>query len=102
MTHDDMRAVELLRQLQALSPEGVEAAVRMTLRLPNGALVGEALLSADAVEALSDSVMSLNAYRAAGDLAPHVGLLPALDPADTAELLGEIDAFLAGGGDGRG
>jgi hypothetical protein len=74
LSNDDLRAIELLHQLQALSPEDAETAVRMTLRMPNGHLVGEALLSAKAVEALTDDTISLNAYLADQD--------PALCPAD--------------------
>ncbi|MFB7359580.1 hypothetical protein [Streptomyces gardneri] len=63
MTPEEMRAVELLMQLQALSPEDAPTAVRVSLRMPDGSYVGEALLSADAVDALNDSTLAMVAYR---------------------------------------
>lgn len=100
LSNDDLRAIELLHQLQALSPEDAATAVRMTLRMPNGAYVGDALLSAKAVEALTDSTISLNAYleTAVGDPETVADPLPELDADDTDELFGEIEAFLANGG----
>ncbi|MFD9443390.1 hypothetical protein [Streptomyces sp. NPDC060001] len=63
LSREELQAIELCAQLAALSPEDDPTAVRITLRIGNGRLVGEALLSAKAVEALTDSVISLNGYR---------------------------------------
>lgn len=67
LSREELQAIELCAQLAALSPEGDPTAVRVTLRLGNGRLVGEALLSGKAVEALTDSAISLNAYLGTGD-----------------------------------
>lgn len=57
---DDIRLVDLLRQLQALSPEGAETAGRIILRDANGAYVGEALVDSKALEAAAAALQSVN------------------------------------------
>jgi hypothetical protein len=97
LSNDELRAIELAAQLAALSPEGDPTAVRMTLRLGDGRLVGEALLSPKAVEALTDSVISLNAYRADMEGALEGEPLLDVDERDVADLITETEAFLNGG-----
>jgi hypothetical protein len=74
LSNEELRAIELVAQLAALSPEGDATSVRVTLRMGNGRLVGEALLSEKAVEALTASALSLNAYLADDPDAPLDGL----------------------------
>ncbi|MFF8610763.1 hypothetical protein ACF06X_33195 [Streptomyces sp. NPDC015346] len=63
LSPDEMRAVELLMQLQALSPDTATTVLRISLRMPDGSYIGDALLSANAVAALNDATLSLVAYR---------------------------------------
>lgn len=100
LSNEDLRAIELLKQLQAISSEGAQTAIRVSLRMPDGAYVGDALLSAQAVEALTDSTINLNAYLETGVGDPHMtaGPLPVLDDDATEEFLSEIEAFLTDGG----
>lgn len=72
LTPEEMRVIELLRQLQEISPEGAPTAARLTLRLGNGQLVGEALLSDKAVDAATAAVISVIAYAQQESDAPTV------------------------------
>lgn len=78
MDLNDLRAIELVRQLQALSPEDAETAVRITVRNATGRLVGEALLTEEAAAALTDAVHSMNEY--AADTEAEQPSTPDLDP----------------------
>lgn len=62
LSSEELSAIELVAQLAALSPEGDLTSVRITVRTGTGRLVGEALLSAKAVETLTDTVVSVNAF----------------------------------------
>ena len=72
MDSRDLKALALLAQLQQLSPTDAETAVRLTLRTAAGDYLGEALLSAKAVDALTDATCSLNAFleTGGGDITP--------------------------------
>ncbi|MFE9812438.1 hypothetical protein [Streptomyces sp. NPDC005548] len=98
LSNDELRAIELIAQLAALSPEGDPTSVRITARLGDGRLIGEALLSAKAVEALTDATISLNAYQedqeAGGLLADP---LPEVDADDVDVLVAELQNMLNGG-----
>lgn len=67
-TADDVRLVELLKQLQDLSPEGAETAGRITIRDSVGRLVGEALLDSQAMENATEALKPASIYR----IDPHV------------------------------
>ncbi|MGW1870936.1 hypothetical protein ACWCPS_36025 [Streptomyces mauvecolor] len=64
MNERDAQLLALLEQLQALSPPEAETAARLSLRSATGQFLGEALLSDKAVQALTDSTTSLNAFLA--------------------------------------
>ena len=59
LSPDEMRATELLMQLQALSPASEATAVRITVRMADGTYLGDALLSEDAVNRLSDATFTM-------------------------------------------
>lgn len=88
LTPDEMRAVELLMQLQALSPADAATAVRMSLRMPDGSYIGDALLSTNAVAALTDATLSMVAYR---DAMPPADVIDPLLAADFEEYCIGID-----------
>jgi hypothetical protein len=98
LSNEELRAIELVAQLAALSPEGDPTSVRMTLRLGDGRLVGEALLSARAVEALTDDMVSLNAYQADMEEAGLTAVsLPPVDANDVTEMLQALENIANGG-----
>ncbi|MFE5828985.1 hypothetical protein ACFQ8W_01730 [Streptomyces sp. NPDC056508] len=59
LTPEEMRVAELLYQLQALSPDDATTAARITVRMPDGTYMGDALLSADAVVRLNDATFTM-------------------------------------------
>ncbi|MFI0929712.1 hypothetical protein ACH4TP_38175 [Streptomyces sp. NPDC021012] len=59
LSPDEMRAVELLMQLQALSPASEATAARITVRMADGTYLGDALLSEDAVNRLNDATFAM-------------------------------------------
>lgn len=79
LTPDEMRVVELLMQLQALSSETAATAVQVSLRMPDGSYIGDALLSANAVATLTDATLSMVAYRDAQPPADDIDPLLAAD-----------------------
>ncbi|MEW2393041.1 hypothetical protein AB0933_32240 [Streptomyces venezuelae] len=83
MGPNELAAMELFHQLLALSPEGDETTLRLTVRLGNSRFIGDVLLSAKDVAALNDALVSLNAYRA--DLEDETA--PADEPPPTADAL---------------
>ncbi|MEU9998106.1 hypothetical protein [Streptomyces sp. NPDC050848] len=113
LSPDEMRAVELLMQLQALTPENAINAIRISIRMADGSYVGDALLSAKAVAALNDATLSMIAYRDSqapvGDIDPLlqadfeeycIGLdvdglvaMAAMDPAEAVAGFDEITGF---------
>lgn len=93
LSREELQAIELCAQLAALSPEGDLTAVRVTLRVGNGRLVGEALLSAKAVEALTDSVISLNSY-CDEERAEHLAHQEALADAESVQGMSELEKWL--------
>lgn len=85
---DDVRLVDLLRQIQALSPEGATTAGRITLRDAHGAYVGEALVDSKALDAAAAALLSVNEM-AACDRAEHTRAgddTPAVRPSDSLDL----------------
>lgn len=62
MTPQEVRALALYTQLSHLSPDDREVDARITIRLSNGKFMGDVLLSARDLEALTDAIASLNAY----------------------------------------
>lgn len=99
LSNEELRAIELIAQLSALSPEGDPTSVRLTARLSDGRLIGEALLSAKAVEALTDSTISLNAYQEDMEGGMLAAPLPHVDADDVDELVAELQNMLNGGQD---
>jgi len=103
----EQAALELYHQLVNLSPDNGDFAVRMTLRLPNGRLVGgDILLSATDVEQLIDGALTIAQHRIAyGDPEEAAGPLPVdegeplldVDEDDVKELIRETESFLNGG-----
>ena len=97
LTPEQLRALELFNELAALSPASDPTAIRISLRMPDGSYVGDALLSTDAVTALTDSTRSLNAYlgtHAPGDEDLDDLGLGGIDPllyADFAEHTADLD-----------
>ncbi|WP_448333458.1 hypothetical protein [Streptomyces sp. DSM 41534] len=63
MTPQEVRALALFTQLGNLSPDDGEVDVRITVRLGDGKFMGDVLLSARDVDALTDAIASLNAYK---------------------------------------
>jgi len=97
LSNEELRAIELIAQLSALSPEGDPTSVRLTARLGDGRLVGEALLSAKAVEALTDSTISLNAYQEDMEGGFLAEPLPPVAADDVDELVADLQNMLNGG-----
>lgn len=62
MTPQELRALELYHQLTNLSPDNGETAARITIRAADGRLVGDVRLNGQDLDALTDAVVSLNAY----------------------------------------
>lgn len=77
---DDLRAVELLRALQAMGPD-TDRLLRLTVRAMDGRLVGEVMLSAADTERLR--------------LAAEAGA--EAHAVDAGQLLAEAEAILRGG-----
>ncbi|MFD3337405.1 hypothetical protein ACFWV1_32960 [Streptomyces sp. NPDC058700] len=71
LTPDEMHAAALLLQLQALSPKDAATAIRISLRMPDGTYLGDALLSRNAADALTDATLALVVYR---DAQPDDGI----------------------------
>ncbi|MFJ2202385.1 hypothetical protein [Streptomyces violaceusniger] len=63
MTPQEKRALALFTQLANLSPDDGDVDARITIRLGNGKFMGDVLLSSRDVDAVTDAVASLNAYR---------------------------------------
>ncbi|MFC7794621.1 hypothetical protein [Streptomyces cinereoruber] len=66
LTPGEMLVAELLLQLQALSPEDADTAARITIRMPDGTYMGDALLSLDAVERLNEATFAMATDRTPG------------------------------------
>ena len=96
-TNDEMRLEELRQQFLALSADS-DCGGRITFRAPNGDYVGEVTLSVRDIEAVTESLISLNHYRAeAAD--PAAEPLPIddeddLDAVDIDELVGAFETLL--------
>jgi hypothetical protein len=89
-TNDEMRLEELRQQLLALSAD-TECGGRITFRAPNGKYVGEVTLSVRDIEAVTDSLISLNYYRA--DMAEATRPAEPLPEVDAAEVAAMISAL---------
>ncbi|CAM5500633.1 MULTISPECIES: hypothetical protein [Streptomyces] len=95
MTPQEIRALALFTQLANLSPDDGETDARITIRLGNGKFIGDVLLPARDMDAVTDAVASLNAYRR--DMRDETD--PALAPAATEQLhpeaLADLQAYFA-------
>ncbi|MFD8516561.1 hypothetical protein ACFV27_37155 [Streptomyces antimycoticus] len=95
MTPQETRALALFTQLANLSPDDGNVDARITIRLGDGKFTGDVLLSARDMEALTDAVASLNAYRR--DMRDDTD--PTLAPAATEQLhpdaLADLKAYFA-------
>ncbi|MGW5695260.1 hypothetical protein ACWEWX_31270 [Streptomyces asiaticus] len=95
MTPQETRALALFTQLANLSPDDGDVDARITIRLGGGKFVGDVLLSARDMEALTDAIASLNAWRR--DMRDDTD--PDLAPAVTEQLhpdaLADLEAYLA-------
>jgi hypothetical protein len=91
----ELAALELYHQLVNLSPDNGDIALRLTLRLPNGAYVGDVLLSSGDVEALADASLGMSLVREA---AAAAGPLPLDDDTtDLDEAITALEKFANGG-----
>lgn len=90
----ELAALELYHQLVNLSPDNGDIALRLTLRLPNGAYVGDVLLSQGDVERLADAAMAMGFL---SEAEPAAAPLP-VDEAEIAGIADEVQAFLQNGG----
>lgn len=97
LSNEELRAIELIAQLSALSPEGEPTSVRLIARLSDGRLVGEALLSAKAVEALTDSTIALNAYQEDMEGGLLAAPLPEVDADEVDAMVADLENMLNGG-----
>jgi hypothetical protein len=98
-TPDEMRLVELYHQLIALSDDKTVAG-RFIFLGADGAVVAHGSLAARDIEAVTDALISVNIQRADMEEATRpADPLPVLDADDAAEFFGEIEAFLANGGE---
>lgn len=102
LTPEQLRALELLNELAGLSPASDPTAARLLILMPDGSIVGDAVLSTKAVDALTTSTRALNAYfgtRATDNEDDDLGL-GGIDPllyADFAEHTAglDVDGLLA-------
>lgn len=95
---DELRLYELLQQFLALSDD-TEVAGRIIVLGPTGSIVGDATLAASDIEAATDALINLNRQRAdIAEATRPADPLPELDADDTDEFFGEIEAYLADGG----
>ncbi|MFI0822220.1 hypothetical protein ACH4TX_41710 [Streptomyces sp. NPDC021098] len=110
MTPQELRALALYTQLASLSPDDGEVDARITIRLGDGQFMGDVLLSARDMEAVTDALASVNAYARAerGDETDEMtavgGLMaeadiPELNPVALAQLQ-ELDVTDLGEQDG--
>lgn len=96
-SNEEMRLAELLHQFLALSDDN-ENAGRITFRGPNGEFIGEAKLSARDIEAATDALTSVNAYRTAmEETSLAAAALPLVDDADVTEMVTALENHANGG-----
>lgn len=94
---ENLALTELLQQFLALSDDQDNAG-RIIFRGPNGEYIGEAKLSPRDVEAATDALTSVNAYRADMEDAGLVASpLPQVDTADVNEVVTGFENLLANG-----
>jgi hypothetical protein len=91
------RLFSLLRQFIALS-EGTDFAGRMILLGADGEFIGDAKLSSRGLDAATDALASVNAYKEQmrQDALPEP--LLDVDDKDVSDLITEAEQFLANGG----
>jgi hypothetical protein len=106
MTSQEIRALALFTQLANLSPEDAEVDARITIRLGNGKFMGDVLLSARDMEALTDALAAVNDYAKAERndatltaLDGELAAVPELNPVALAQLQ-ELDVTDFGDTDG--
>jgi hypothetical protein len=88
MDSNDLQALELLAQLQRLTPAGDETAMRITVRNAKGEWIGDAPLSARAAAALTGATESTANYRDCPDPIDYTLLAAAVDDSvSTAEAI---------------
>lgn len=96
---ENLALAELLNQFLALSDDQDNAG-RIIFRGPNGEYIGEAKLSPRDVEAATEALTSVNAYRADMEEAGLVAdTLPQVDKADVNEVVTAFESLLANGGE---
>jgi hypothetical protein len=96
-TNDELRMEELRQQFLALSGDQ-DCAGRITFRGPNGEYVGEVKVSARDIEAVTDSLLSLNAFRADMEEATRPAApLPEVDAEDVTEMVKALENIANGG-----
>ncbi|MEU8469566.1 hypothetical protein AB0F30_16860 [Streptomyces sp. NPDC029006] len=96
-SNEEMRLAELLHQFLALSDDQ-DVAGRLIFRGPKGEYIGETTLSARDIEAATDALTSVNAYRAdleEAGLKPEAPL-PKVDASDVSEVLTGFQKLLGG------
>jgi hypothetical protein len=96
-SNEEMRLAELLHQFLALSDDQ-ECAGRIIFRGPKGEYIGEAALSPRDIEAATDALTSVTAYRAdmeEAGLKPEAPL-PQVDADAVTEVLAGLKKLLGG------
>jgi hypothetical protein len=96
-SNEEMRLAELLHQFLALSDDQ-ECAGRIIFRGPKGEYIGEAALSPRDIEAATDALTSVTAYRAdmeEAGLKPEAPL-PRVDTADVTAMVTALENFANG------
>lgn len=86
---EELAALELYHQLVNLSPDNGDRALMVTLRLPNGAYVGDVWLSTQDVERMADGAIAINAMAATDPAAAPL-------PIDDTVTDDEMDDVMAG------
>ena len=97
-SNEEMRLAELLHQFLALSDDQ-DVAGRLIFRGPKGEYIGETTLSTRDIEAATDALTSVNAYRAdleEAGLKPEAAPLPKVDASDVTAMLSGFEKLLGG------
>ncbi|WP_161294027.1 hypothetical protein [Streptomyces sp. SID161] len=96
-SNEEMRLAELLHQFLALSDDR-DIAGRLIFRGPKGEYIGETTLSARDIEAATDALTSVNAYRAdleEAGLKPEAPL-PRVDAEAVTDVVAGFEKLLGG------
>ena len=98
-SNEEMRLAELLHQFLALSNDK-DIAGRLIFRGPKGEYIGEATLTARDIEAATDALTSVNAYRAdmeEAGLKPDAAPLPKVEADDVTAMVAALENLANGG-----